>query len=82
MTILLADNLAEEALIAASVAGSKKLVSGLIEAGVKAGSTHGAALVAAEFNGHADVATILRNQMVKENAEIPDWRNPNFSMKP
>jgi len=82
MPIILDDKLAEEALIAAAVACSKELVVGLLRAGVKAGSTFGAALVVAEFNGYDELAEILREQMKKENTKIPDWRNPNFSLSP
>jgi len=82
VSIVLDDNLAEEALVAASIAGSKGLVEGLLKAGVRAGSAFGAALVMAEFNGFHDVAKVLREKMKEENAKIPDWRSPNFILSP
>ena len=80
MTITLDDKLAEEALVAASLAGSKELVVGLLKAGVKAGSTRGAALVVAEFKGYDELAAIIRDKMRQENALIPDWKSPKFTL--
>jgi hypothetical protein len=70
MSIVLTDELAEAALRAASAGGYPSVVEGLLNSGVKASALHGAAVILADFYGHAEVAKILRAAMSREGASF------------
>jgi len=68
MSVVLTDELAEAALRAASRAGYTSLVEGLLNSGVKASALRGAAVLLADFYGHADIAKILRTAIEREKS--------------